>query len=593
MNLRNFLLEVDRITGQMSKAELEAFIHETGRLLPENKRSDYLDRLEVFLSELPDGGTNGNSGMQKVSKQFEEECVKLQEELSEIEEGVLCIAAEVNYKYDDWYDNDEEEFIFTDPNGVADVVETVCEFVHKCVECEEYVYGYKIAKQLARLRIYVENDEWDSFYDGVSIAELELREFCSIDYKQLIIDGAYLAYCVNDMEERADAIYKMIENSQLSDISLEMVMQNGEELTDIVDFLPIWIEYLGKLTTWNAQKLLKEALELTGDAEVLLSNARQFTDLHPGLYEQYLDFIWNTEENKKIFDIGNEALEKIDVKYIVRSRIAKRLSTLALEEQRSGGVEKYWLEAFRSETNVTNYMRVFVESGDSRVFLEEIRRIYHRMYKKAGSSSRIYAPDGELKMNNPGTETVYMLAFLGGEFQYVREHAMNVTAALGWSSTFMKCGLAAFLLLLLEADKLQTAGREMCGRIVSAVNFDKEEYQRYSNRQNDLSSAEWFWECLKKWKESIVINDAQKQEYLQWIEQLIKKRVVGIMEANRRNYYGECASYIAAYGEVVESRGECAAKQRVLLEYKAMYPRRSAFHGELRKYGMYDTRRRR
>ncbi len=37
---------------------------------------------------------------------------------------------------------------------------------------------------------------------------------------------------------------------------------------------------------------------------------------------------------------------------------------------------------------------------------------------------------------------------------------------------------------------------------------------------------------------------------------LLEKRVEGIMNANRRNYYRECAAYIAASGEVRELLGE-------------------------------------
>ena len=56
--------------------------------------------------------------------------------------------------------------------------------------------------------------------------------------------------------------------------------------------------------------------------------------------------------------------------------------------------------------------------------------------------------------------------------------------------------------------------------------------------------------------------------YLQWIDHLIAERVKGIMENNRRNYYGECAAYIAALGEVKESMGEIGAKQKILSHYK-------------------------
>lgn len=384
----------------------------------------------------------------------------------------------------------------------------------------------------------------------------------------------------------------MIENSHLRNMTLERVMQNGEELADITEFLPVWTAYLGKIPTRYAQNFIKEALELAEDPEILLSHARQFCEQHPALYEQYLDSVWNTEDSGKLFSVGNEALEKISVKYVVRSRIAKRLSLLALENGKKAEAEKYWLEVFRSETTVANYMRLFLESSDGNAFSSEIRRVYHSMYKIAGSSSSAYVQDGELKINRPRSETVSMLAFLGGEFQYVKECVMNVKNALGWSSTFMKCGLAAFLLLLLESGKLETGGREMCRRIVTAVNFDKNEYQLGTDIQNDCTSETLFWECFKKWKETFELSEAQKQEYIQWIEKLIKKRVAGIMEASRRNYYGECASYIAALGEVMESRGLQGAKQRIFLDYKELYFRRRSFLAELRTYGMIDTRKR-
>ena len=72
---------------------------------------------------------------------------------------------------------------------------------------------------------------------------------------------------------------------------------------------------------------------------------------------------------------------------------------------------------------------------------------------------------------------------------------------------------------------------------------------------------------------------------------LIEKRTEGIMSANRRNYYGECAAYIAALGEVQESLGETGAKQRLMASYKDKYSRKSAFRQDLRNYGWMDVKR--
>lgn len=75
------------------------------------------------------------------------------------------------------------------------------------------------------------------------------------------------------------------------------------------------------------------------------------------------------------------------------------------------------------------------------------------------------------------------------------------------------------------------------------------------------------------------------------ITELLEKRTAGIMDANRRNYYGECAAYIAALGEVLESMGDMNAKQRLMTSYKDKYSRRSAFREELRRYGWIDKKR--
>ncbi len=57
------------------------------------------------------------------------------------------------------------------------------------------------------------------------------------------------------------------------------------------------------------------------------------------------------------------------------------------------------------------------------------------------------------------------------------------------------------------------------------------------------------------------LSDSKKEKMLRRIEKLIDKWVTGIMEANRRNYYGKCAAYIAAVGEVKESWRETGEKQ--------------------------------
>ena len=61
------------------------------------------------------------------------------------------------------------------------------------------------------------------------------------------------------------------------------------------------------------------------------------------------------------------------------------------------------------------------------------------------------------------------------------------------------------------------------------------------------------------------------------IEAWIKDRTKEIMDENKRDYYGSCASFISAYGEVLE---------RLMNSYRDEYKKRRLFIGELRNYGM-------
>ena len=72
------------------------------------------------------------------------------------------------------------------------------------------------------------------------------------------------------------------------------------------------------------------------------------------------------------------------------------------------------------------------------------------------------------------------------------------------------------------------------------------------------------------------------------MEKLIDMRVKAIISGQHRAHYGRVA---AAFGEVKESRRDQGAKNRLLLEYREMFPRHTSFHEELRRYGMPDTRK--
>lgn len=586
MNLPKFLNEVDEVTGRMSREELLEFIHDIARKLNEEKRKDFLDRLNIMCRTF---GSLQKTDVRKGNidyNNFEE----IKENLKSIEDGKLCLEGSLNEEYDDWYDSCADEFLFEDPNGVMGNLWNACDFLHQCVKSGEYEKGYKIAQILVGLQIMVEGEYLEYADDPIGIDELEYYHLGTLNYRQAIIDAMYVAYCANVLSDRADAVYRMLENSRRTDITMEMVMQNGEELPEMKEFLELWIDYLGDKSSFNAKQLIKEAVELTDDQDQFLENARKYCTTHPGLYERYLlDNVDKEEEH--LLTVAKEALERIDPKYVIRGRIALWAAPMLLIKNRQQDAEYFWLEAFRSDSRVVNYLRLFRECMDFSDYMEETKRISCSACEHIDRYGSPYRSDDELQENHVNTSNAYMLVFFGGEFQYVKEHAMKSGKSLGWSDTFMKCGLAAFLLLLLESDTLQQGCKAMCNKITDDTGFAVCDY--VTGTLNDISdsNAAWFWKCFRDWKATISMSQEEKGMYLQWVEELIEKRIKGIMEGNYRRFYGECAGYIAAFGEVKESLGDLNGKQRILLEYKALYPRRSAFHNELRGFGMKDRRK--
>ena len=90
---------------------------------------------------------------------------------------------------------------------------------------------------------------------------------------------------------------------------------------------------------------------------------------------------------------------------------------------------------------------------------------------------------------------------------------------------------------------------------------------------------ESFYTIFLQWKSTTQMSDSDKKKIINHIDKLIQQRVAGIMDANKRNYYGECAMYIAALGEVMN------AKQAYMSKFAAQYSRRRAFKDELKSFG--------
>lgn len=581
MNLTNFLKQVDELSAQCSVRQLMAFVHETARVLPESGREDFLKRLRLA------GEGQISAQGQKEDSELRRAYQKIRDNLKRIDSQEIAITSILNEAYDDWYNSAVDEFFYEDKEGIGDMLAEACKFVHICMDAEMYQEGFEIGKQLFSMEI-----SCDSEYESIdfSIRDMECYHLLRCDLDETALDALYCAYHAAPLKKRPESFYGIIANAKSSRLTLEAVMQHGdEELPELQKFLPEWIAYLGEKAGDTADRLLPEAVGLLGDISSACMYAEKYSAIHPGIYLYILDH-GNAEKIGTMISVGQQAMEKIPKRYAARSMAALKTADYMLQAGvRGGGLEKCYLAAYESDTTAVNYLRALLHgygAQDKRIRLSSVLKTFPA---KTGGSFWGTGGRGsafmERQENHPDGNMVWTLCFLDGQFKKTLDDGLSVRAALGWSGTFMKQGIALFLLYLYKGEWHRQGIAEMAAKVKSALGFSGEAYQKGLPKEPDTEEGELFYQVFTKWKSMTVMEPDIEEKALGKIEKLLETRTEGIMSANRRNYYGECAAYIAALGEVRESRGEYDAKQSLMTSYKNMYSRRNAFRAEMKRFG--------
>lgn len=353
MNLTNFLKQTDEITAQYSGEQLKAFIHDIGRILPEHCREDFLRRLKAIGEK-----TKEKSKEEETVHEFNESYKLIRNNLKVIDSQEVTIEGILNEAYDDWYDDSGEEFYYQDSSGISDMLAEACVFVNTCMDMERYREGFEIGNQLLAMEILCENEYGDEEF---LLADMVDHELLHCDLMRVFLDTAYCAYHAVPLDKRPEALYEVIVNAKKDEVTLEAIMQHGdEELPDFQDFLTRWVTYLGTKTGHDADRLILEAVALLNDAFAAIRYAEEYAAVHPGLYLNLLENGRNMDADDMV-SIGMKAVDTIPKKYIVRSRIALKTAEYVIEAGKNEALlEKCYFAAYESDTSALNYLRVLL-----------------------------------------------------------------------------------------------------------------------------------------------------------------------------------------------------------------------------------------
>ncbi len=589
MNLTNFLKQTDALTAQYSAEQLVAFIHDIGRGFPEHRREYFLEMLKAV------GDKAGKASNKKETKDigFDEMYSHIRDNLKSIDSQEVTITGLLNEEYDDWYDDSGEEFYYEDNSGISDMLEEACDFVHICMDIGRYKEGFEVGNQMLAMEILCDNEYGD---EELSLGDMVYHELLNCDLKQVILDTVYCAYHAVSPAKRPKTLYEVIVNAKKDEITLEAIMQHGdEELPAFEDFLPLWIAYLGDKAGHEADRLILEAVGLLNDVSLEVQYAEKYAAVHPGLYLNILENGKYAMVNDMV-SIGIKAMETIPKKYIIRSRVALKTAEYVIAaNEKMPLLEKCYFAAYESDTSALNYLRALLNGGENEKKRGELQKIFMKSSKhKSGDCFGMYERSClyfEREENIMDSNMVLLLRFFDGQFAEVLDKGLNKSEALGWTGTFMKQGIALYLLYLHEGQWNGKGIAAMAEIVKKSMRFSVEEYTKGTCGLEGICENALFCQLFFKWKSMVQMESDLRSRAVKRITTLLEKRTEGIMDANRRNYYGECAAYIAALGEVQESMGEMGAKQRLMTLYKDKYSRRSAFREEMRNYGWIDTKR--
>ena len=257
MNYPTFLKKIDALTSRCDANSLRLFVHELARTIQEKNRERFLQTLEDFCDAAEPDST-------RISKDdtLERRVDELLRALSGIQNGDRELEAEYNESWDDWSDEEEEEYEFSDPDHLLDDIKSAFAVMHECLDKEAYGKGLELARALSCLEVEISGECFD-FDDTFRIADLIDYDLLPINLEKCVCEAVCLAYMAG--ENRAEDMLAILKGFDCYAISLEDILRIAPKEMDLGKLLPEWIEALAKCPAKDADKLLTEAQNMLQD----------------------------------------------------------------------------------------------------------------------------------------------------------------------------------------------------------------------------------------------------------------------------------------------------------------------------------------
>lgn len=596
MNFKIFMQESDAIINDMSAEALRDCIRSMARKVPEKKREWFLQFISDFRYDhvtCHDHDYEGSHKKTEHKRLITDETVRaklseIMDSFTKIKEGELYFSAEGYEVYSEGYCLSDWAWKYIDDQDIRSILMEAVLFAHDCMNDCRYEEAAMIFKIVMDIQVRVEDQSWDDSFE-LNLEEMVHEGLLPIDLKTLALEVLYTNYQLQPANNRASHLYSLFSYPYFRDIHIEDILSFGrEELQETDVFFKSWIDYLMQQKGEMAARLLKEAILYDKGAEGLLEIARKGYQKHPALYLAAMLEYEKIHDYDKMKEIGKEALEKLSPDLKLRGEIALKTAQASSLVHDDTFMKKCWYEAFLSHSTVANYLRLFTDAEVTEAYKDlSEKRIAELKISGIFSNQNI----SEEEKNDISQMEFKYLAFFTGQIRKVQQWCMEQKQPLGWSGHFIGDGVDLMLLYFYADNELRKGCKKVAERVADSLGFHTSRNLIFM-KKNLLSETDIamqngddiFWSTFCLWKENYPMTTDEIKPYVRWLEEVIDRRINGIVGGQYRNKYNDVAMLAAALGEVKESLGVENAKDMLINRYSGRYPRHSAFRSALKEY---------
>ncbi|WP_455502912.1 hypothetical protein [Blautia sp.] len=357
-----------------------------------------------------------------------------------------------------------------------------------------------------------------------------------------------------------------------------------ENLTETEQFWNDWISLLKTKNGDTESRLLKEAVLYHEGINGLVKIANDNYMVHPSLYMEIMNEYDKNHGYSQIEKIGENAIEKIDSKMTIRSKIALKAAYASSYLNHTEKAMLFCWESFRSDSTVRNLLRLFGTREMAERYGMRAKEVLTSRIKGTPAAS---IRNSELNQNIISDYIYNELNFYTGNFEAVKAVSKNPSGSLGWSSCFVGEEICLFLLYLFEdaiPSKAAAAVANSIGFSDKSVQDEEIEFEKKIIDESNRNKTSIFWNYFQRWKQYFSMEADEKKQYLTWAEKIVHSRAEAIVGGQHRRQYGDVAVLLAMIAEIKEQMGEKGMRQEIFAIYKRKFPRHSSFQAEMKNY---------